>query len=66
MINISDGFLNLLDDGGKVREDLPLPEGDLGRNIEGRFEGGQDVLLTVLQALGKEAILAVKSMSNYH
>ncbi|XP_053556485.1 eukaryotic translation initiation factor 5A-2 [Bombina bombina] len=38
LIGINDKYLSLLNDNGDVRNDLKLPEGDLGKEIESKFE----------------------------
>lgn len=46
LVNISDGFLTLLKDNGDLREDLRLPEGDLGKEIESKFEANEDIMVS--------------------
>ncbi|XP_071537109.1 eukaryotic translation initiation factor 5A-1 [Panulirus ornatus] len=61
LIDISDdGFLSLMMDSGEVRDDIKVPEGDLGTEIKSKFEGGEDLLLTVLSAMGQETVVATK------
>lgn len=45
LIGIQEGYLSLLQDSGELREDLKLPEGDLGKEIESRHEGGEEILV---------------------
>lgn len=33
----------MLTETGEVREDLKLPEGELGKEIEGKYNAGEDV-----------------------
>ncbi|KAG5286230.1 eukaryotic translation initiation factor 5A-2 [Sardina pilchardus] len=63
LVNISDGFLTLLKDNGDLREDLRLPEGDLGKEIESKFEANEDIMISVLSAMGEECAVAVKAMT---
>ena len=61
MIDIdNDGYVSLMDDSSDTRSDIKLPEGDLGQDIKSKFENGDGVKVTVLQALGEEAIIACK------
>ncbi|KAL2097528.1 hypothetical protein ACEWY4_006735 [Coilia grayii] len=63
LVNISDGFLTLMKDNGDLREDLRLPEGDLGKEIESKFEATEDIMISVLSAMGEECAVAVKAMT---
>ncbi|GBN41626.1 Eukaryotic translation initiation factor 5A [Araneus ventricosus] len=65
LIDISDdGFVTLMNDKGETRDDLRLPEGELGTKIRDEF-GKEDitVIVTVLSAVGEEAIVACKNAS---
>lgn len=48
LIGITDGYLSLLDDSGDVREDLKIPEGDLGKEIESKHEAGEEILVSTV------------------
>jgi len=63
LVDIDGDFLSLMDDGGDQREDIKLPEGELGDEIKTRFEGGDDLLVSVLTAMDEECAIAVKNMS---
>uniref|UniRef100_A0A8D0CKP0 Eukaryotic translation initiation factor 5A-1-like n=1 Tax=Scleropages formosus TaxID=113540 RepID=A0A8D0CKP0_SCLFO len=45
LIGIQDRYLSLLQDSGDVREDLKMPDGDLGREIESKFEAAEEILV---------------------
>lgn len=49
-----------MDDSSNTRSDIKLPEGDLGDEIKTKFDNGDGVKVTVLQALGEEAIITCK------
>jgi len=60
LIDIDDGFLSLMDDGGDIRDDLKVPEGDLGNEIVEQHGNGSELLCTVLSACGEECVIATK------
>ncbi|KAI9498384.1 eukaryotic translation initiation factor 5A [Zychaea mexicana] len=59
LINIDDGFLSLLE-GGDTKDDVKLPDTDLGQQLQNDFEEGKDLLVTVVSAMGEEHALAYK------
>ncbi|KAM7437417.1 Eukaryotic translation initiation factor5A-1 [Porites harrisoni] len=61
MTNIDDDYLCLMDDAGDTREDLKLPEGDLGKEISTKFDNDENFLVTVLKAMEEEAVIATKA-----
>ncbi|CAN9502478.1 unnamed protein product [Ophioblennius macclurei] len=63
MVDIVDGFLTLMSEGGDVREDLKLPEGELGKEIAKKAEKGEDFMVSVLSAMSEEHVIATKTMS---
>ncbi|KAK1786250.1 hypothetical protein P4O66_017951, partial [Electrophorus voltai] len=77
LVGVCDGYLSLMKDNGDVREDLRLPEGDLGKEIESKFEAGEEMLasfllllyhkhlaISVLSAMGEECAVAIKAMTS--
>lgn len=66
LIDISDdGFVTLMTDKGDTRDDLKLPEGDLANKIRDEFaKEDNTVLVTVISAVGEEAIIACKNATN--
>lgn len=46
MADISDdGYLSLMADNGDIREDLKVPEGELGAQLKSEFESGKELLV---------------------
>ncbi|VEL27877.1 unnamed protein product [Protopolystoma xenopodis] len=43
LVGIDDDFLSLLDDAGNIKEDVKLPEGDVGKEIKEKFENKDDL-----------------------
>ena len=47
LLDVSDDdFLSMMDDGGNTRDDLKVPEGDLGAEIKSSIEEGKDILVS--------------------
>ena len=60
-VNIDDGFLNLMTPDGTAKDDVKVPEGDLGTQITAGFEEGKDLLVTIISAMGEEQVSLVGS-----
>jgi len=62
LLDVSDDdYLSLMDDGGNTRDDLKIPESDLGEEIKNAINDGRDIMCTVLSACGEEAVIATKT-----
>ncbi|CAB1433226.1 unnamed protein product [Pleuronectes platessa] len=61
---ITDGYLTLMNDNGDTREDLKVPEGKLGEEIEERVDAGESVRVTVLEAIGEEHVISFSLLVN--
>jgi translation initiation factor 5A len=53
---VDDGFLNLMTADGTSKDDVKVPEGDLGKDISDGFEEGKDLLVTIVSAMGEEQV----------
>ncbi|ORZ32974.1 eukaryotic translation initiation factor 5A-2, partial [Catenaria anguillulae PL171] len=60
LINIDDGFLSLMTADGATKDDVKVPEGELGDKIQADFDEGKDLLVTVIAAMGEEAAITYK------
>ncbi|TFK20435.1 eukaryotic translation initiation factor 5A-2 [Coprinopsis marcescibilis] len=60
LVNIDDGFLNLMDNDGNSKDDVKVPDSDLGKEIENGFEEGRDILVTIIAAMGEEQAISYK------
>ena len=49
-----------MDDSSDTRNDIKLPDGELGQEIKTKFENGETFKVTILKALGEEVIVAHK------
>ncbi|KAF9539153.1 Eukaryotic translation initiation factor 5A [Mortierella hygrophila] len=63
LVNIDDGYLNLMDNVGVPKDDVKVPEGDLGKQLQESFESGKDLLVTVLGAMNEEAAISCKELT---
>ena len=52
-----------MSDDADVRDDIRLPEGDLGKDIKSRFDAGEQFMITVIKALDQEAAIGIKNMA---
>lgn len=47
LTDIDDGFLVLMSDDGDLREDLKIPDGELGVQLRADHEMGKDLLVSI-------------------
>lgn len=47
LIDINDGYLSLMNDGGDIREDLRIPDGDMGASLRADHENGRELLVII-------------------
>lgn len=60
-----DGFLSLMSDDGSTKDDVKVPDGEAGEKINKLFnEEGKDVNVIILTAMGEEACIDAKEVSN--
>jgi len=64
-----EGFVSLMAENGDTREDLSLPKGTddsekLAASIKEQFANGQELVVTVLKAMGEEMINSVKVVNS--
>jgi len=41
---------------GVAKDDVKVPEGDLGKQIQADFDDGKDLLVTIISAMGEEQV----------
>jgi translation initiation factor 5A len=65
LLDVSDdGYLSLMDDNGGTRDDLKIPDSDVGAEIRSANADGKDIMCTVLSACGEECVIATKVNTN--
>lgn len=47
LTDIDDGFLVLMSDDGDLREDLKIPDGELGVQLRADYDAGKDLLVSI-------------------
>ncbi|KAF8249790.1 translation initiation factor eIF-5A [Wilcoxina mikolae CBS 423.85] len=57
---IDDEFLNLIKPDGSEKNDVKVPDGELGDRIKEYEDAGTDILVTIISAMGEEAAISVK------
>ncbi|KAF1850742.1 translation initiation factor eIF-5A [Cucurbitaria berberidis CBS 394.84] len=56
-----DGFLSLMSDDGTTKDDVKIPDGEVGEKIHKLFtEDGKDINVIVLTAMGEESAIDAK------
>jgi translation initiation factor 5A len=60
LLDIDDGFLSLMLADGSTKEDVKLPDSELGESIQKEFDEGKELLVTVVSSMGEEHALACK------
>lgn len=60
LLDIDEGFLSLMLPDGSTKEDVKVPEGELGEKLEAEFEEGKELMVSVVSAMGEEHCLSFK------
>jgi translation initiation factor 5A len=60
LVLIDDNYLNLLTQDGTPKDDIKVPEGDLGASIKKEFDDGKELMVTIVSAMGEELAISFK------
>ncbi|KAJ2806419.1 translation initiation factor eIF5A [Coemansia sp. 'formosensis'] len=60
LIDVAEDFLSLMTETGEMKEDVKIPEGELGDKLKEEFADGKELLVTILKAMGIEAAISYK------
>ncbi|KAL8291571.1 hypothetical protein RQP46_002549 [Phenoliferia psychrophenolica] len=60
LINIDEGFLHLMTMEGVTKEDVKVPDTEVGKLIQDQFDEGIDLMITIVAAMGEEQALSCK------
>lgn len=50
----------MIDGDGKEKNDVKLPEGEVGDQISKEFDDGADLMITIISAMGMEQAISFK------
>merc|ERR1712100_959400 len=59
-----EGYVSLIREDGTTKDDLKLPENDVGELIRKDYAADKQLLITVVRAMGDEQIMGSKEMQN--
>lgn len=62
--DITDGFMSLMDDSAATRDDLKVPDNDLGKEIQTKFDNSDQFMVTVMKACEEECVTGIKPMTS--
>ncbi|KAL3899504.1 MAG: hypothetical protein SGCHY_002009 [Lobulomycetales sp.] len=60
LLDIDDGFLSLMTSDGAMKDDIKVPDNELGNKIQTDFDDGKELIISVVSAMGEELALAYK------
>ncbi|KAJ3120773.1 Eukaryotic translation initiation factor 5A [Physocladia obscura] len=60
LLDIDDDFLSLMTETGATKDDVKMPDGDLGRDLLAAFKAERNLSVTVIKSMGEEAVIAFK------
>jgi len=64
LLDVTDeGFVSLMTQTGETKDDLRLPEGELGDSIKKAFDDGKEIIVSVIAAMNEEAVIAMKEQA---
>ncbi|BEI80637.1 hypothetical protein CcaverHIS002_0111660 [Cutaneotrichosporon cavernicola] len=60
LLDIQDEFMSLMDADGGMKDDVKLPDSDLGNEIQKAFDDSKDLMVTIVAAMGEEQAISWK------
>lgn len=60
LLDIDDGYLSLMTQDGDTKDDVKVPEGELGAQIQADFDEGKDLSVTIISSMGEEAAISAR------
>ena len=63
LTDVNDGYLSLMSDTGDVREDIKLPEGEIGKEITYKHARKDQFTVTVMKVMNDEIAVGTKGLA---
>uniref|UniRef100_A0A0B7AG06 Eukaryotic translation initiation factor 5A n=1 Tax=Arion vulgaris TaxID=1028688 RepID=A0A0B7AG06_9EUPU len=60
-VSSEDDYMYLITDSGETREDLKIPDNEIGKEILERSQKEEQFMVTVMKAMGLEVAVGIKS-----
>lgn len=60
LLDIDDGFMSLMMPSGETKDDVKVPEGEMGEQIMADFKAGKELIVAIQTSMGEEAAIAFK------
>ncbi|KAI3655956.1 hypothetical protein MP638_002315 [Amoeboaphelidium occidentale] len=60
LLDVDDGFMSLMLPDGSTKDDVRIPDGELGQKIQADFDEGKELIVCILAAMGEEAAISYK------
>ncbi|KAE8154041.1 eukaryotic translation initiation factor 5A-1 [Aspergillus avenaceus] len=62
LIGFNDGYLSLHGNNGMDKNDVRIPHNEVGREMERKYDNGEDLVVTVISALGEDEAVRFRSV----
>ena len=63
VIDVNDGYISMMSETGDTRNDIKVPEGDMGKEITDKFEKNDQYMVTVMKVMDDEIAVGTKAMT---
>eukprot|EP00800_Vazella_pourtalesii_P004802 TRINITY_DN1555_c1_g1_i1.p1 TRINITY_DN1555_c1_g1~~TRINITY_DN1555_c1_g1_i1.p1 ORF type:complete len:156 (+),score=34.62 TRINITY_DN1555_c1_g1_i1:251-718(+) len=61
--DVYEGYLALMAENGDLKNDIKVPDGDLGKDISDKSERGDQFMVTVMKVMGEEWAVGMKNIT---
>ena len=65
LLDIDDGYLSLMTADGDTKDDVKVPEGELGDKLQSEFDEGKDLIVTIISAMVKKLLFLTKKLKRF-